>query len=435
MANMFYDSLKKSGLLNKIQGITLDNASVNTVFMKELGKLLGNDGREFDVKNQHFHCFEHVVNLAVQDTFKMLKLEHCADDSIDGMDSEDESTDEEMEENPEESNTNSPIARLRSICKKLKKSEQLKNKLRNCCSAFQEDFIHLPLDVSTRWNSTHDLIAAGLRMQKSISALAQNNATLSHLLIEKEEWIFLGKLGGDRYPTIASVVVGVNILLDSTEALCKSLDDKPGRDKTDENLILAFQAERDKLIKHYNKSNWIYGAVLVLDPRHKLETFDRTQWGKDLKKESYDKFEEIFRTEYAASLDNPPSEGIIPISNDSEMDEYTKALNSIYSTEKKRDWTTEVENYLKLDRENKDVDILEWWSQKEQNFPNLARMARDYLSICGSNVPSERLLSKAGLIIRKHRNRLSNKHIELLLCMNSWFTSELAPKIKLQLLS
>lgn len=131
-------------------------------------------------------------------------------------------------------------------------------------------------------------------MKKSLSAFLQNYKKLKHLLIEEDEWKtlhfpqkylrsfkqFSVFLGGDKYPTLPSVIIGANILLNDLEKICYSLDSKKERSWSDEQLIHAFQASRDKLLKYYNLTNWIYGVVLILDPRHKLETFDKTCWGK-----------------------------------------------------------------------------------------------------------------------------------------------------------
>lgn len=169
------------------------------------------------------------------------------------------------------------------------------------------------MDVSTRWNNSHDLITAGLRMQKSVSALASREATLRNMIITEEDWRLLymlqkdlkcfkklsNVLCGDTYATLPSVIVSVNILLDSIEMLCHELDAKPDRNTTDERVIHAFQAGREKLLKHYDKTNWIYCAALILDSRHKLETFDKIQWRKELKSPSEEEFKRIFQTEYA----------------------------------------------------------------------------------------------------------------------------------------
>ncbi|RDB20358.1 hypothetical protein Hypma_012704 [Hypsizygus marmoreus] len=52
------------------------------------------------------------------------------------------------------------------------------------------------------------------------------------------------------------------------------------------------------------------------------------------------------------------------------------------------------------------TDILKWWKLNGWRFPILSRMARDYLAVQGSSVPSERVFSDAGLTDTKRRRRL-----------------------------
>ncbi|CAG9793546.1 unnamed protein product [Diatraea saccharalis] len=80
----------------------------------------------------------------------------------------------------------------------------------------------------------------------------------------------------------------------------------------------------------------------------------------------------------------------------------------------------ELEEYLRKPRAASSEDILDWWRTHETEYPTLSKMARDFLSILATSVPAERLLSKASLVIRKHRNRLSDESARWLLCINSW---------------
>ena len=48
MAQLFFESVKKFGFLDKLGGITVDNAYVNNTFFDELQKIMHREGYEFD---------------------------------------------------------------------------------------------------------------------------------------------------------------------------------------------------------------------------------------------------------------------------------------------------------------------------------------------------------------------------------------------------
>jgi len=108
------------------------------------------------------------------------------------------------------------------------------------------------------------------------------------------------------------------------------------------------------------------------------------------------------------------------IGNDEDIIDF----NALYSTPinftNSQTSKQELEKYLSQPRSASSVDILQWWKLNQLQFPVLAKMARDFLSISATSVPAERLFSKASLVIRKHRNRLSNESAQWLLCINSW---------------
>lgn len=142
-----------------------------------------------------------------------------------------------------------------------------------------------------------------LKKNKALSALSFNYKSLNPLILKTQTGI-LWKFWRLIYWFSRSclrhcvenntlVIIGVNIAVDSLEELCTRLENHSDRNKIDEAVLLAFQKGPDKLLKHYRKANWIYCAVLILDPRHKLETFDWSEWGTNLKNQSYSKFKDI----------------------------------------------------------------------------------------------------------------------------------------------
>nr|KAG5685994.1 hypothetical protein BaRGS_028327 [Batillaria attramentaria] len=58
---------------------------------------------------------------------------------------------------------------------------------------------------------------------------------------------------------------------------------------------------------------------------------------------------------------------------------------------------------------------LSWWRVNEARFPLLARMAKMYLAIPATSVPSERVFSTAGDILTSQRASLKPEHVDKLL--------------------
>lgn len=222
-------------------------------------------------------------------------------------------------------------------------------------------------------------------MKTAINLLCENNDIFKRFQLNDSEWDLLKNIAvflrgfkmlstmlcGEKYVTLPAVVVAFNILLDKVESIIQELDNKQERSEKDESLIIAFQAGRDKLLKHYRKTNWMYCVALILDPRHKYETFDYSEWGKNLKEESIRIFEELFKNKYFV---NPsPSSDSDKISNipnvveddlDDQDDPNGIDFTALYnSTENKAStlapWKNEIDEYVSCKRANKNEDILE----------------------------------------------------------------------------
>lgn len=64
-------------------------------------------------------------------------------------------------------------------------------------------------------------------------------------------------------------------------------------------------------------------------------------------------------------------------------------------------------------------DPLKWWKARELVYPLLSKMAKKYLGIVATSVPSERICSTAGVVVSERRSRLKPDHVEKILFLNA----------------
>ena len=84
-------------------------------------------------------------------------------------------------------------------------------------------------------------------------------------------------------------------------------------------------------------------------------------------------------------------------------------MKSFFSSLEESNEQNEFDRYLELPQLPKieENDPFEWWSSNKKAYPILAKLARKYLPIPASSVPSERVFSDAGNHVTAKRNRLN----------------------------
>jgi len=62
-------------------------------------------------------------------------------------------------------------------------------------------------------------------------------------------------------------------------------------------------------------------------------------------------------------------------------------------------------------------------------FPNLSKMARDYLAIPATSAPAERIFSSAADVITPDRASLAPETVRAIMCLKHWFRSNIFDEV------
>ena len=65
----------------------------------------------------------------------------------------------------------------------------------------------------------------------------------------------------------------------------------------------------------------------------------------------------------------------------------------------------QLQAYMQVQQVPNDMDPLMWWKQHQQEFPDLIRMARQYLTVPATSASPERFFSRVGLVQTDFRGR------------------------------
>ncbi len=81
----------------------------------------------------------------------------------------------------------------------------------------------------------------------------------------------------------------------------------------------------------------------------------------------------------------------------------------------------EVQHYRAVQSLSVDSNPLVWWKDYQNQFPHLAKLAKSYLEIPATSVPSERVFSTAGDIVTAQRASLSPDNVDMMVFLKKNF--------------
>ncbi|AVK77112.1 hAT family C-terminal dimerization region domain containing protein [Pandoravirus macleodensis] len=304
----------------------------------------------------------------------------------------------------------------------------------------------LKLDNKTRWGSTYEMLR---RLTASRPAVSACLGTLHGLRkpvaddLTSAQWSLIKKiadvlepfqdatefLSHEKHPTMGAVMP---IVLGAIPKHLKVIPaDGPEIEAFKKNLSKNIDIRWDMI--NVNASETMLLAV-YLDPRFKDFAFIQDAEGRDLcVRRAIEALSRLVQGTTAAHQVGAD----VPSDDDEEAEQdtsYVAKMNRLFGRAGQApppraidgDAVDEVERYQRksLSPAFEDhvtggdtptmLDPLTWWKQHKAKFPRLAALARRYLSVTCTSVPSERVFSKCGWIINKRRCSLSDKTAALL---------------------
>ena len=347
-----------------------------------------------------------------------------------------------------------PLARCRKLVSHFHKSRVDSDEFKKNQLMFSDVPKHkLIHDVITRWNSTYDMIERVCEQQLPISSvLLQHRDSLMHLELLPSEWrvledilkllrpfkIATAHLSGEKYPTISALGPLLH------EIQCKTViqDD-------DVSAIKAFKKTlQEDMNSRYVDPNikFLMYKSSFLDPRFKTLTHlsatvreeifdcvleDILQLNEFVQNDCELLIESASTTEVSVTppLANPgPSTATDePTKKKKRKSALMELIGSKFQSNNEQSTDTitfkdivqsELLRYKTEPSISVDQPPLHWWSAHQHLYPNVSKLARKYLCVVATSVPSEQLFSTAGNVISVKRTALLPENVEKLIFLH-----------------
>ncbi|KAF5362814.1 hypothetical protein D9757_014266 [Collybiopsis confluens] len=398
MASAVAEILKSYGIEDKLLSITCNNASANTAMLAELPKLLPN------FPGLKAHPFEVCKGTADGNT------DHDNEDGFAEVLNTMSDT-ERQEWGDAVKPIRSALYKCRKIAFKFINSSTL---LLPRWRALLPDILILPWDVSTRWNSTYDMLNAFQSMRPQVTQFVDSNSNgLAEFQVGEEEWESINGLTAalkllkdatiwflGNSPTVAQVILAMDAI---DEALATGMVDS---EEVSDPIKHALAIGKQTINKYYalsDDSN-IYRMAMVLHPQHKLHYFEQAHWDQAWIDESID----ITRAAYAPF--KPPDDHATFMAQSPPSPSSSPPTNSFISLMSKQSQLAsfasdrdELDRYL-MDSCVPTENPLHWWLMNHKVYPNLAKLAVSVHTIPATSVAVERSFSQGRILISHLRN-------------------------------
>jgi len=323
------------------------------------------------------------------------------------------------------------VAICRKIATHFRHSTLAKERLRDIQQATSDANCHqIVQDVQTRWNSTFYMVQRLLEQKKAVI----NYATDYDLpaVPTKHQWSLLEKLVDllEPFEELTRQLSSDDATLADVIPVVTALQLTLERHENDTGVQTMKGVLLDELKTRFasmHKQSLLVVATVV-DPRYKTKFFTderlddarkmvvtavRSSQSPAAEEDANPPATKRPRTEATTKLSNIMDDilerGVRPASEVEQQRVVEAAVPGTDSAEE------QVRLYLAQPNIPRSESPTAWWQANAGLFPQVAEVARRYLSAPATSVPSERLFSAAGLIYTDRRNRLLPERAEMLL--------------------
>ena len=264
--------------------------------------------------------------------------------------------------------------------------------------------------VSTRWGSSYDMITRVLEQQQALSAVLAEHRESWHLMPSNDDISVL--------EMVVEVLKPLSVLTDALSGekevtgsalrpVLKHVVETCKSDEKDKPLVAQMKATiLEDLSTRYN--------IPIISPRFKVDHIqDSDLITSELQLELKESEATTSDDQILEVAVSPPptkkAKGLGAI-----LCKLPKTTTVVAETSLSEQFKREVSTYLGQPCLQADSNPLLWWKMNDKSLPLLSSLARKYLSVPGTSVPSERVFSKGGIIVDPYRNRLKPHHVNVL---------------------
>jgi hypothetical protein len=413
LAEYLVEVLEEFGITDRLLGITADNASNNSTMISHLDEYFKKsypDAGFNGIWNQ-VECMAHVLNLGAQEILKGFKNPI----DVDTYEADSDSNDDMV----------SAVSRLSFLVRKIRKSPKMRRLMQQICLEKGEIFLVPIIDVSTRWNSTHDMLVRALKLKDVIcdTIYRYKDKTLINILLSESDWQCVEKLVDVLAPLKEATLLAsknaeslmVTNIIPIFQFCTDSLEESLKSFEASDDIYMGIQAGLEKLIHYYDNISPIVGVTLFLDPSKKRKyLIDALDWKTGWVDSVMDNFMSSFDF-YKSKLSECPA-AVEPSANESGSQE---SLFQQYKRRKlapqsgKSNNEEEFRRYFNSPLAKEDTNVLDFWKAHSVDYPILSAMAKDYLTVQASSVPAERAFASGTDLVTPDRCSLGGKTIEM----------------------